>query len=602
MFFKSRSQPLEPLELRFGVASPRLQTKSQQTAATKLIHNLEDEFATPQLLLREALFQTHGINRANLSSARRLKLCIRIQQRVWSTLSATRDELRKSSEGVPEPAPQQEQLDLSDQLITALTLGYQIVIEMDYRPDDRHSRTEHRRILEACVHTLELLHLQQRLRALRYQPLAGSAWQVANIVFCVLSRAGQLDAPIAAITDDRLLVDAVGSTRPTQLYTAIQAFGLFDALSWGKRQQRFLDTYCAALPDALEISYAPRQIAGRAIRFSHAYQNGPPSETSPSNTTHRIVIDFTALTDAANADKDACKLRDAQASGTLSAILAGLPPLARLPTMRTMLRSLEHTRSSFLPDPAEVHDCNLRLETGMEQVKRHLQAVFTSDATLKEHMLGSGAFSGRSATMGDDTKHTGGTAWKVLRQSAHHMLVHTRETRYTKQIAVGTLVVYGIGEEGFARPQIGTVRRITRPESESLYVEIKQLARFATLVNIVAGIADEDTHSKQIPCLMAYDDGVGWCIISSQQNSLPIGYPIKIQTRRLQINTRLRKLREITPHFQMFQLDAQDPEPGVPNYPSPRKRQRISNLVMTSQMITVSQPNAEPSEDDSEAS
>jgi hypothetical protein len=593
MFFQSRSPTGGQLELRFGVASPKQWGASQPTSPAKLIRNLDDEFATPQLLLREALFQMHGINRTNLSASRRLKLCLRIHQRVWSTLAAARDALRKNDDGVPEPKPQQELLDLSDQLASALAAGYQIAIEADYRPDNRQGRAERGRILIAAVHTLELIHLQQRLRALRYQPLADSAWQVANTLFCVLARADQLTTPVEAMTDDRLLLDGAGSTSAMQLYAAIQAFGLFDTFSWAKRQQRFLDSYCAALPDALKISYAPTRITGRTIRFSHAYQNGPPSSTPPADNTHRILIDCTALADAVLADKESGKHRGAEAPGVTSACLSGLPPLARRPTMRAMLSSLEHERALVLPNEADAQHQDFRLETGLERVKQHLQALFTSDGAMKEEMLRNSAFSGRSSTMGDDAKDTGGTAWKVLRQSEHHVLVQTRETGYTKQIALGALAVFGIGEAGFALPRLGTITRIVRTEAESLYVEIKQIARFATMVNIVPALGGESAQGPdngQIPCLLAYDDSLGWCIISSQQQSLPVGCPIQIRTRRLRVDTRLRTLREITPYFLVFQLDAQNPMLGVPSYPSPRKQRRNSRLIMTSHLRAVTEP------------
>jgi len=592
MFFKSRSQEGGQLELRFSVASPKQWGASHQTSPAKLIRNLDDEFSTPQLLLREALFHMHGINRTTLSASPLLKLCRRIHQRVWSTLAAARDALRNNDCGVPEPKAQQELLDLSDQLAAALTAGYQIVIEADYRPNNRQGRAERARIVDAAVHTLELIHLQQRLRALRYQPLTDNAWQVANTLFCVLARADQLTAPVDALTDDRLLLDRTGRTNALRIYRAIQVFGLFDTFSWAKRQQRFLDTYCAALPEALKISYAPTRITGRTIRFSHAYQNGPPSGKPPFDNTHRILIDCTALADAVVADKESSS-RSTEAPGSTSACLSGLPPLARRPTMRAMLLSLEHERPLVLPDPAEAQHQDFRLETGMEGVEQHLQALFTSDGAMKEEMLRNSAFSGRSSTMGDDAKDTGGTAWRVLRQSEHHVLVQTRETGYTRQIGLGALAVYGIGKAGFALPRLGTVTRIMRPEAESLYVEIKQIARFATMVNIVPATGIEATQGRrngQLPCLLAYDDSLAWCVISSQQQSLPVGCPIQIRTRRLRVDTRLRTLREITPYFLMFQLDAQTPMLGVPSYPSSRKRHRNSRLVMTSHLRAVTEP------------
>jgi hypothetical protein len=67
MFLKRRKRHNEPLELRFSVASPRQRAKAS-VAPAKLIRNLEDDFATPQQLLGEALFQMRGMNRVDLET------------------------------------------------------------------------------------------------------------------------------------------------------------------------------------------------------------------------------------------------------------------------------------------------------------------------------------------------------------------------------------------------------------------------------------------------------------------------------------------------------------------------------------------------------
>ena len=624
MFLRRRTRHSEPLDLHFGIVSPR-QRAAAGVAPAKLIRNLEDDFATPQLLLREALFQIQGMNRVSLSPARRLKLCLTIQRRVWSTLSTARDTLRKHDDGVPEPQMQQELLDLADQLVSALSVGDQIVIEGDYRPDDRHGRSEHARILEAGVRILELVHLQQRLRALRYQPLPATSWRLANTLFCILSRADDLETPVAAVTDDRLVLDAKGNTQVLRLYRAIQSFGLFDTFCWCKPRQHFLDSYCAMLPNAVCIRYAAgpsdahaaerstEQPSGhpanpppeRAIRFAHAQHNGPPTATPLADERHRILIDFSVLAAAVRADKQAGKQPRAQRSGDSLTRLSGVPPLTRRPILRSMLRSLERER--MIPVPAsghtarhipakllgsreeDVEEQDFRLETGMERITQHLQAVFTSDAAMKQQMLRNDVFAGRASTMRDDATSGGDSGWNLIRKSAHHVLIQTRETRYTKQIALGTLAIYGVGQHGFTQPRLGTIKRIVRVAPDSLYVEIKQLARFAAMVSIAPtarGRITDATPVSQIPCLLVYDDDLEWCIVLSPPSSLPLGCPIQIRTRRLRVDTGLRKLMEVTPHLLMFQLDAQSPRLGTPRYPDTR-RQR-SQLTMASHLCAVS--------------
>jgi hypothetical protein len=311
------------------------------------------------------------------------------------------------------------------------------------------------------------------------------------------------------------------------------------------------------------------------------------------------VIDFSALANAVRADKEASKHASTQRAVDAAARLSGLSPLARRPMMRSMLRSLERARTSSMPTPRnsgldnsdrDSQQQDFRLETGMERIQQHLQAVFTSDDAMKRQLLRNGVFAGRSSTMGDDASSTGGTGWNLLRESAHHALIQTRETRYTKQITLGTLAIYGVGLAGFSHPRLGTIKRVVRLEPDALYVEIKQLARFAAMVSIAAAAAGDvepRSYSREIPCLLVYDDDLEWCIVLSPPNPLPPGCPIQIRTRRLNVDTRLRKLREITPHFLLFQLDAQSPQLGTPSYPD--IRQRNSGLTMASHLYALSQ-------------
>ncbi len=595
MFFRNRTRHADQLELRFAVAVPAQGSSGGVAAPANPLRNLDDEPESPQRLLKEVLLQARALNRSTLSAAKRLKLTCGLQQRLWPTLAAARDALRKNEAGVPEPQPQRELLDMADQAIHALNAGYQLAVQADYRVDERHGRAEHARILEGSVRVLELTHLQQRLRALRYQPLPPDVWRTVNTLFCLLSRADAVAMPVTALCDDRLLVDNDGTTRPLHIYSLIQAFGLFDCFAWSKRRQRFLDSYCTALPDALVITYLPKMAVGGVVRFTHAHQDAPPRRTAEQGCSHRILIDCNALAESVRRDKETGRQNLAHASGPTASCLAGLPPLARRPILRAMWRNLEHGVPPHRPDQGERHSCDFRLETGFDRVSQHLQIVFTRDQAKREQLLCNAAFAGRSATQGEDAATTRGTEWLVVQQTDHHTVLSTKETRYTKPIALGALAVYGIGDEGFLRPTLGEVARILRLDEGQILIGITRRARFGTLVNVFATVGEDgtDTSSAQVPCLLAFDDDLGWCVISSPRSSLPVGCPIQIRTRQLRVTTRLRGLRAITPHFMLFELDAMLPRLGTPSYPSGRRRHRHSRIIVTSHLRGISESTEE---------
>ena len=593
MFFRKRPPLSDRLDLKLPVAAPGQWSNRDAASATRLLRALDDELESPQQLLQEALARAHDLNRLPLAAAKRLKITSELQRRLWPTLAATRDALRKNEDGVPEPQPQRELLDLVDQVIHALNASYQIAVQADYRVDERHGRAEQARMLEASMRVLELTHLRQRLRALRYQPLPPNAWRTINTLFCLLSRAGVADTPVPALCDDRLLVDNDGTTRPLRVYTLIQAFGLFDCFAWSKRRQRFLDSYCTAFPEALVVTYLPKTAVGGTVRFTHAHQGGPPRRSAEQGGSHRILIDCNALADAVRRDNDTGRRQLTQASSPTVNCLAGLPPLARRPILRAMLHSLEHGVPPHQPDQGERHRCEFHVETGFERVSQHLQTVFTSDPAERDQLLRNATLAGRFTTQGNDRA---GTQWLVLQQTDQHTVVSTQETCYTEPIALGALATYGIGEEGFLRPTIGEVARILRLDDGQILIGITRRARFGTLVNVFATMGGDstDTTAAQVPCLLAYEDDVGWCVISSPRHSLPVGCPIQIRTRELRVTTRLRRLRVITPHFMLFELDAMRPRLGTPSYPSARRRHRHSRIVVTGHLHGVT---AEPTEE-----
>jgi hypothetical protein len=596
----SRTPPAQEarLELRFGATSTEQRETSSLHSPTRLIQDLDEAFAAPPSLLHEALLQIQVNNQTALAPARRLKLLAAASRRVWPTLAAMRDDMRKHDDGIPEAEAQQQLLGLADRLIAALILGFQVAIEADYRSDDQHGGQERDRILTASVRILELVHLRQRLRALRYQPLPGASWQTSNTLFCLLARSDSLTTPVLAMTDDRLLLDGSGQTDASRVYAAIQAFGLFDICAWSKRQQRFLDTYCAALPDAVTISYSPNKTAGRDVRFTHAHADAAAHPTPASNDPHRIVVDFGKLVDAVRQDKNAGTHPLRHQPGGTATCLASLAPLSRRPVLRKMLRALEHAHpplQSILATPPN-RKCDFRMENGIDRVTEHLQMVFSDDPETREQMLRKAALSGRPSAAGPGADGSGDMDWCVLAQSEHHVLISTVETSHCKQIPLESVAVYGMGSEGLIRPALGKITRVLRTDQGQLLVEIRHLARFGTVVDIAAAVTDDAPGPRpgQAPSILAYDDSLGWCVICAPGNSLPVGCTIQIRTRRIQVDTRLRSLREITPHFLMFQLDAQQPRLTPPRYPSTRKRYRHSRLLIASQLLGEDPPNQQP--------
>jgi hypothetical protein len=601
VLFRNRKGPTDPLELKFGIAPPEKWSAGKVASPARLLLNLDDDFETPQLLLKEALFQTQALNRTSLGSAKRLKIGSLLLQRLWPTLAAARDALRKNEDGVPEPAADHEFLDTCDKVIQALTAGYQLAIDLDYRADGRSGKTETSRILEATIRILELSHLRQRFRALRFQALPASTWSLVNTLFCVVSRARVEDVSQNALCDDRLLLDGSGGTTARRIYGAIQAFGLFDCFSWSKRQQRFLDSYCGAVPDALVIRYGPDVVVGGVVRFTSAHHGDAPMRSATPGAPHGIVIDCNALAEAVRRDRDGHRQELGQTPRPTSSCIANLSPLSRRPILHAMLRSLEHGVPPHRPTEGQPLDSDFRLETGFQKVSVHLRTVFSEDAAMQDRLKRDASLAGRSASQIDTADPADSSRWRVLMRSERHTVISTKETRYTKPISIGAPAVYGVDEDGFMRPALGEVARIVRLENAQIIIGITRRARFTTLATAITKLGSDPTDADEIevPCFLAYDDLLGWCVVSSAQQSLPTGGAVQIRTRKLNVTTTLRRLRVVTPHFLLFELGEITPRLRAPTYPSPRRQHHRDRIVKTSQMIDPSEPDEDDMQQDS---
>ncbi|WPL16188.1 hypothetical protein Thiowin_01141 [Thiorhodovibrio winogradskyi] len=564
--------------------------------------------------LPELLSELQNANRTRIGAAQRLQETESLGTLLWSEAGMLLEQQARDRRGLPERPAQASRLDQLKACIAELVKAYQLALADAYAaPEARDSQASlclsALRILEWTWRELELHHL-------RFQPLPGASWQRVNRIFFALLARATPDDPQPASTAPDFLADTEGHTTRARLYLNLQLQGLFDPFSWPKTTQSFIARYCALVPDAaqLQATLAP----GPCQRFIHANLSGPPQTSPVAADSSSLTLDYSGLAEAIRADHQAFFRRDPAGTRTPER-LRGLPPAARRPSIRLLARDMDNDAPEQSPEQPLSAPETLYLSAGMTTIRALLHQVFsrfphsTSPGTQPRTR--------RDPLHQPSNLRTDGDPWQLVHQSARLWRVQNPSVQSSTALSVGTLVAFGGGQSGMARPRIGRVARILRGAG-ILQIDVQELACFAVPASVqavttalteahssqtmVSGAlpsmskpflhTHSDSKDKQLPglteesstasphrketgeqslrALLIYDQDFGWGLLTPPQPPLHEGDAIAIRTGRHEISSRLRSIRDASQDFLLFQINPNDPRLGVPSYPRAHKARR----------------------------
>lgn len=577
--------------------------------------------------LAETLEELQRCNRTRTAPAQRITEAEEHSQLLWPDAERLIDQQARDRRGLPERPVQGAKLDQLRSCIAEIIAAYQLALADDYAcaNSGANPQRERQRMQLCAVRILEWTWRELELYRLRYQPLPGNCWQRANRVFFAIRASIAADTPVPTVVAPDFLADANGQITLERLYLNIQALGLFDAFSWPKATQGFIARYCALVPDGLRLIREPE--GGHYQRFIHADHAGPPSASDPSPAPGHgatpadgpgmLVIDYSALASAVRADQHAFFRRDP--NGTRSPDrLRSLPAASRRPSIRLLARDMDNGAPSEQPEqPLETPE-PLYLSAGMTTIRALLHQVFSRFPHSQSPS--SQPRTRRDPLQQPKNLRTSGDAWQLVRQSARLWRIQSPSSQTTTALNVGTLVAFGSGKAGLARPRLGRIARMLRT-SQTLQIDLQELACFAAPISLqklptamqeissqeVSGqpakAVDNSGDSSSSPrapdgklqgastkaerqdesisdlmrALLIYDEDFGWGIMTPPQQQFREGDAIAIRTRRLNVESRLRSIRDATQDFLLFQINPHDPHLGVPSYPrSHRARRRVA--------------------------
>lgn len=565
--------PVRRLDLMFEIPAPHRKGTKPILGIRELEKLYKETSRTPQELLRQTLNQTRALNRYRVSQAEREALTAETLRYVYPLARHQLAHFSSGHMGIPEPESRRDALEALSDNIRALVTSYQLLFKLDYEKSRFAYARARGRIYRSALRILELLKLEQRMRALRFQPLPSGAWRTVNTLFAVIMEYEDVVFHVPSIEHETM----PGNTKRRdasvgEVYASIQLFWIMDHFGWPETVQGFIDTYA----DLVERSVVagPYQEGGEIptdCNVTRCWNDAPPGDKVPlSNLGPGILIDYRVFAQSIRLDyRELVRARIEHNQFAIPQTLATLAPAYQLAIGRTMIRGLRQHGSweDFSRFAAEHRD--LRIHCGFDEVRQHMRSVFSQQ--IREQRKLSNLFAERSAAIGEDHSSTEESLWYVLQDDGNRLRLKTQETQFTYPMGIGTVVAFGFGEREISRPQIGKVTRLFRPAPRTVIIDITKLARYAvpTEIEKVAQPGEEQVPST--PGLLVYDDKLGWGVMTRQQDSLWEQNLVRVKVGKQVLETHLGAVWDLSAEFLLFRLDDAQKRLRTPIYPNPEQ-------------------------------
>ena len=563
----------------------------------------------PTELLREIDRYLQRVNTERISSAKRLGWTEHALQYACPAIRKIYSEHYKS-EALPESHDRREGLVAAIAVCGQLAAAYKRQLNEDFAlPDVRFARLRSR-IHTHALRVFELIRMEQRLRAMRYQKLPERQWQDCNQLFFVIAQCADVEEMRPALNCLQVLLDGPGSeaerrapinTSLNLMYLSIQLNGLFDVNSLSCQKLHVVDAQVAGVINSITIIPDHGKSLGRGKLLVYFGQNGPAlfkredekqrrrqlewlksrGELSIAGTPvtdlqlPALIIDVAPM-DAALMQEHSKLLRrfesedfhdgqEAEGPGDAQGLkgqgvkskydmVADKDDLTNLLTIDAMCDSL-HLKRRKQEREYIIGQKILYVYNGFMSVYKLLvdialdQQVENSELAPDNELRD--ALAGRSALIAADLEASEFGQWFVVDRSAGGVHIKTRESEFTTALFIGQVVAFAYSREELTQPTLGYVVRLRRNIRKEIEVTIRILAN-----KVVATAVQSDFLRKNdmaLPAIIIEDDGGKRRLMLHQSHRLSSGTSVKIELDRQQAAI-ISEMQKIQREFVVYSL------------------------------------------------
>lgn len=528
------------------------------------LQKLDELKRFPLRVLEDAAKYLKSLNHYNVKPAKRLELARAFAGYVYPVVAMWYSKYQVQASSTPESKERKSALQACINVVDQLTIAYKHVFRDMFDTSSSGYKRHRQELQEAGFRILELIRLEQRLRALRYQRLPKSAWQNANqVLFSLLHHSD--------IEENLKMMGSIGYERKSDvlkqnkghansihsLYCSIQLFGLLDLNTWPVKLFPVPDMYLEYLgPRAItfEADEGAPLVGGTLITCINSdhpplfkrrnKMPGPCIKLNYAFLYNTLVKDHEELAKMEFISRfDASKLSNP---------LKDLDNEDRVPVLELILLSLK-SRERQQKRHAVFAEENLRVYFGCKDVSKLISDLVNPNIQrVMEEREFVDRLATQSAMVADDDKKHMNSSWRMMNFSAGGMLIGTEESAFSSPIQIGQMVA--VSPTGDVKKQtVGYVCRIVRPHDNQIEVAIMRIANHVE-ASVVQTTEQVQNNTGLSSLLMNNGDGQ-WHLAVNHKSGFVSGMPLKLtRADGSKLPVRLGEVWLKKPDFTVFEL------------------------------------------------
>ena len=547
-----------------GLSLPFKKAEKNELDRSTIIQRLDAHKNIPVRLLEEAANTLQKINRVLLSPKQRNEYAELLASYIYPVVLLWHDKYQKQENSLPESNERRNALLSSIEAIHQLSISYKLLFRDYYSADKKEYIKNSKLTCKFAARSLELIRLEQRLRALRYQRLPKVSWQHSNQIFFSLAHYGAVDDDYDVIgligirkSSDRLRKGGVPVSNVRRLYLSIQFFGLLDVTTWPTRMFNIPDAYLDLLAgEGLKIIADDGKELKPGFLLTHSKSDMPPVFKRTENMPAPFIqFDYSKLYNVlVNDHKEIGKQQfiDKFDESKFSRILAEVRELDRVPIIELMIMGLT-SRERRQKRHASFDTSSLSVYFGFHEVNRLLKDLVAPDqARVRESRQFIDTLAMSSAALAEEDRHHMASSWTITNFSGGGLLINTEETDFSNPIQIDMLMAFTMPDNK-KHPILGFVRRLNRPDSKNIEVAVVRLSNYAETAGVQAQ-GEMDSSTAKAVILIKNVRGE-WNLIIKTSMPYSKGEPLKlIRANGAHLPVRLGEVVYTKKDFKVFEL------------------------------------------------
>lgn len=564
---KAKSTELGFAELS-GLSLPFKKVDANELDRNTINAELERHTKFPVRLLEEAANMLQKINRALYNPRQRVELSALVASKIYSIVLLWYEKYQKEENSLPESKDRRNALIASIDAVHQLSISYKLLFREFYAEDAKKCD---QLAYQYAARSLELIRLEQRLRALRYQKLPKNSWQHCNQIFFSTAHHNRVDDEYELIgligvrkESDKLRKGGVATSSIRKMYLSIQLFGLLDVTTWPTRMFHVPDAYLSFLGgEGLIVSADDGQELKPGFILTHYKNETPPVFKRNTNYPSPLIrLNFSKLYNTLVTDhKEIAKQQflESYDVSKYSRPLSEINQVDRVPVIELMIMGLT-SRERRQKRHASFDASNLSVYFGFHDVNRLLKDMIDPDqARVKESRKFIDTLAKSSAMLAEEDESYMQQNWTITNFSTGGLLIATDETDFSNPIQIDMLVAFTLPESK-EHPILGFVRRLNRPDSKQVEIAIVRLSNYAE----TAGVQEQKEINSSVAkaAILIKNVRNEWNLIIKTSMPYIKGQPLMLlRANGSRLPVRLGEIVYTKRDFKVFELRS----PGLEN-------------------------------------